>query len=409
MNNLSAQVNHILIILFSLLFPITVAGGNLIAGLIVIYWLVSGNYKEKFRRIFTNKFAVACILFFMIHVIGLIWSDDLYLGIERIKKMHEFGLFIPILLTIIEKRHTQKYLHWFLISVSITFILSFLIYLGLIPPFKSASVSNPTPFVSHISHSPMMAIASYIGLRLLISKGWNYYMVHKVEFFWLLFITIFAGINVFITGGRAGYVIFLILVGLTLFQIYQFSFKGILIAAASYSLIIFLAFQYSPMFKSKVVMSKETIKNIENNELSSIGKRIIMAENSFQIFLDNPIIGTGIGDFSHDYENILNERKIQNQSLEVLNKTTKNPHNMYLLLAAELGLLGLFFIFYLFYQHFSVAQKSSNNVNKDILIAIGVAYLFLNFSDSYLLGHHSSFLYAFLVSILIANVDEETI
>ena len=71
------QIYQYLLIALAFVFPLTVAGGNLIIGIIVLTWLLSGNYKTKFNQIISNKLAVLSILFFSLHVLGLLWTDDL--------------------------------------------------------------------------------------------------------------------------------------------------------------------------------------------------------------------------------------------------------------------------------------------------------------------------------------------
>ena len=49
-----------------------------------------------------------------------------------------------------------------LVAIAITEVISYLIWFEIIEPFKSAIVSNPTPFMSHISYNPILAFAIYI-------------------------------------------------------------------------------------------------------------------------------------------------------------------------------------------------------------------------------------------------------
>ena len=69
------QIYQYLLIALAFMFPLTVAGGNLVIGIIVLIWLLSGNYQAKFNQIINNKLAVLSILFFSLHVLGLIWTD----------------------------------------------------------------------------------------------------------------------------------------------------------------------------------------------------------------------------------------------------------------------------------------------------------------------------------------------
>jgi len=78
--NLDKTFQFLLIIL-AFLMPLTVFGGNLIIVIICVLWLFSGNYKSKFDQIINNKLMLASIVFFCIHLVGLLWTEDLIWGL----------------------------------------------------------------------------------------------------------------------------------------------------------------------------------------------------------------------------------------------------------------------------------------------------------------------------------------
>ena len=47
-----------LLVALAFVFPLTVAGGNLIIGIIVLLWMLSGSYQAKFNQIMSNKLAI---------------------------------------------------------------------------------------------------------------------------------------------------------------------------------------------------------------------------------------------------------------------------------------------------------------------------------------------------------------
>ena len=115
--NLDKTYQFLLIIL-AFLMPLTVFGGNLIIVIICILWLFSGNYKSKFFQIVSNKLMLASILFFCLHVFGLLWTEDLIWGRHIVHKMWYFiGLF-PILFTIVKKDYIKYYITSFLLAIT---------------------------------------------------------------------------------------------------------------------------------------------------------------------------------------------------------------------------------------------------------------------------------------------------
>ena len=162
--NLDKTFQFLLIIL-AFLMPLTVFGGNLIIVIICVLWLFSGNYKSKFNQIINNKLIKASILFYLIHVIGMLWSEDLSWGLHMLHKMWYFLLLFPILYTIVRKDYISSYISAFLLAILITEVCSYLVWFEIIEPFKNATVENPTPFMNHISYNPILAFAIYLVLH----------------------------------------------------------------------------------------------------------------------------------------------------------------------------------------------------------------------------------------------------
>ena len=87
--NLDKTFQFLLIIL-AFLMPLTVFGANLIIVIICFFGYFLGNYKSKFDQIINNKLMIASIVFFCLHVIGLLWTEDLAWGVHIVHKMWYF-------------------------------------------------------------------------------------------------------------------------------------------------------------------------------------------------------------------------------------------------------------------------------------------------------------------------------
>ena len=139
---------QVLLVLLSFLMPLTVFGANLIIAIICILWLISGNYKSKYHQIISNRLMLASIVFFCLHVLGLLWTEDLIWGLHIVHKMWYFLLLLPVLYTIVKKDNISLYISAFLLAITLTEITSYLVWFEVIEPFKNATVKNPTPFSS---------------------------------------------------------------------------------------------------------------------------------------------------------------------------------------------------------------------------------------------------------------------
>ena len=70
--------------------PLTVSGANAIIVIICLLWLFSGDYKAKYNQIMSSKLVIASIVFYCLHVIGMLWTEDLQWGLHILHKMWYF-------------------------------------------------------------------------------------------------------------------------------------------------------------------------------------------------------------------------------------------------------------------------------------------------------------------------------
>ena len=281
-----------LLIALAFLMPLTVFGGNLIILIIVTLWLISGNFKEKFYEIIQSKFLLASILFFTLHLVGLIWSNNLEWGLHIVRKMWYFLLLLPILYSIVVKADIHKYIASFLLAICLTEILSYLVWFELIEPFKNAAVENPTPFMSHISYNVILAFAFYLVMhRLIIIRDMG-----KVQIFLYSFFAFSISFNMFITGGRAGQVAYFVILVILVFQFFSLSKLRALLSSFILIPVVFIsAYSISPIFNDRVDSALLNITNysedIAVNNQTSVGYRMTFAMHSWEIIKKNPLFG----------------------------------------------------------------------------------------------------------------------
>ena len=393
--NLDKTYQFLLIIL-AFLMPLTVFGANLIIVLICVLWLMSGHYKYKFQQIISNKLMMASIIFFLLHLVGLIWTEDLSWGLHIVHKMWYFiGLF-PILFTIVRKDYIKHYVIAFLFAIFITEVVSYLVWFELVPPFKNATIENPTPFMSHISYNPILSFAIYLVLHeVFLNKK-----LSNIQFSFYSFFAISMTINMFITGGRAGQVTFFVMLAILIFQVLDKQrIKSILTILITIPLIFFGSYQSSELFKKRVDLSVFEVMNYSENKESSLGSRINFGLNSLEVIKENSLIGVGTGDFPSEYKKI-------NDIASPEYPSTDNPHNMYILILMQLGILGLISMMSIFYYQIKLSFNSKNKFIQNSAITLPLLFLVMMLSDSYLLGHYTSLLFVFFSSFLYKDFEK---
>ena len=391
------KIYQFLLIILAFLMPLTVFGGNLIIVIICILWLFSGNYKSKFNQIINNKLMIASIMFYCLHLLGMLWTEDLAWGLHVLHKMWYFLLLFPVLFTIVRKDYISHYITAFLLAISITEVCSYLVWFEVIEPFKNATVENPTPFMSHISYNPILAFAIYLVLHeIFFNKKITNFVFSLYSFFAISMI-----FNMFITGGRAGQVAFFAMLIVLIIQILDKQrIKSLIAIFIVIPGIFFTAYQASDLFQQRVNLAYNQALEYHPESNTSIGYRITFALNSWKVIKENPIVGIGTGDFPIEY------KKIYQIKEGALIPNTKNPHNMYILIVMELGIIGLISMLSIFYYQVKLSFNSSNRFIRDIGITLPLLFLVIMWSDSYLLGHFTTLVFVFFSSFLYKDFEK---
>jgi O-antigen ligase len=386
-----------LLIALAFLLPLTVFGANLLIVMICVLWLVTGDYKRKLNIITSSRILLASIAFFMLHVVGLLWTDDLSWGLHIVHKMWYFFALFPILFTIVKKDYIKYYIAGFLIAISITEVLSYLVWFEYIPQFKNATVRNPTPFMSHISYNPILTFAIYLVLHEVFFNK----KLGRLKFFSYSFFAMTMSFNMFITGGRAGQVMYFVMLAILIFQFFNNEkIKSLIAISILIPGIFFTAYQSSELFKIRVNSAIHDVITYELNSNTSVGKRINYTLNSWDIVKKNPLIGVGTGDFPAEFKknSIENPRRHETSA--------QNPHNMYSLVSVQLGALGIVSFLLIFYYQIKQSYNSSSRFIRDVGMTLPLLFLVIMVAESYLLGHYTTLMYVFFSSFLYNDFEE---
>ena len=392
----TSQIDRIYQYLFigsMFLLPLTVLGNNIFIWLTVLIWLFSGNYLNKIQEILANKLAFASILFFSLHLLALFWTENFGWGFEMTRKMLPFLFVLPIFLTISRKENINYYVYAFLIAIGISELLSYLVWFELIEPFGNATIANPTPVMGHISYNPFLAFAIYLTLNKLLFQRPLSPLLRTVLTFFVISMTF----NMFITAGRAGQVMFFASLAVLTFQFFRGSqVKATIISAIIIFVIGFGGYNYSPLFKNRIQQISYDLALFTTNPNTSLGHRIVFAKNTIEVIKNAPFFGVGTGDFPAEYTkiNLINSPAV---------KSTVQPHNMYLYVQAQLGLIGLVSFLWIFYVQFQIAVTSKNQFVHHAGVALPFLFMIIMLSDTYLLGHFTSNLFILFSSFIYSN------
>ncbi len=389
---IAGKINRYLMILLPFTIPLSIRAGSIVAGAIAGLWVLEGNFAEKVRQIRSNEIALAFLAFFGLHILGLLWTEDLKWGFTMAGKEWKL-LFMAVALTLARKEDTKYYFYSLFAATTIAVIVSYLCRFGIIH-LESVPDYDPRPFRLFISYNIVLAFCIYSLLYFIL--------FHQISGrLKALFLVLVAAMvcNNFITGGRAGYAG---LLGLCVLLAFQYSGRRIHRAAAILLVVALVTgafYNYSTLFRDRVNAAFQNALVFRQDPFSSVGVRMNFLINSMEIVKRHPLMGVGTGDFRMEY------RKINDAKSPQL-PATVNPHNNYVFVLCQFGVAGLIVFFSMFYLQIRRSLITRNRLTCHGL-GLTVLMLIVMLGDSYLLGHSISLLFCFFSGVLYKRYEED--
>ena len=384
-----AFVNSHLLVALIFAVPISTAASNIFAALLLIGWLARADFGNDWRRIRDNRFALAAAVFFALHVLGMAWTENVDDGVAQIRKAWKF-LLVPVFIACAQRQHVDRYLTAFIGALAVAVAISFAIYFELMPPINKATVDNPVPFATHVVYGPLLALGIYLlGHRVLFGGE-----LAKWQRGLLTLLLAAMCTNLFVTDGRAGHVAFFVLAVVLCVQYAGLSLKSATLAAALVLGTFAVAYLGNDDFRHRTVAAVTGDAHRGGRYDVSVDERSAYLRNGWQVIRDHPLLGVGSGDLAAE----MARRHQENQSDLRLRR---NPHNMYILMAGQFGVLGMASLLWLFVAQIRAAlARAQKDVVARFGLALPIVFLVLCLVESYLAVHATSLLFCVFSAFL---------
>lgn len=358
--------------------------------LALICWIASGKIKELPHLLLTHKLALLSTSLFLLLIVGVFYSPaETGDALSSLKKYRELILFV-MALSFLNTRKSKAKLAEQLFVAGCIFLLSisYSMYFGLIPTEKFGYST-----VYHITHSFFMAILAFWALQNAIASP-------KYRIFWC-FIFFSTCLNLFyIAPGRTG---MFVLVALTILTISQHlslkkSLIGMLVCGAAIGVTLISSENFSTRLNQAVV----EIENYQpGSSRTSLGMRFDWWHNSITLIKEKPFLGHGTGSFELEQKRLIKGTKTMKSD---------NPHNEYLFLGVQVGLVGVVLYLTLLGGLFMASfkkKKPSNYLLQGVVIAMFCGCLM----NSFLFDSHQGHFFAIIAAVLLsaqAKVSESS-
>lgn len=394
------------VIALGVAIPLSVALDNLLLAILLVLMLIGGS-RAVLHTTMHNPVARASILLFTGLLLGVAYGNTTMAEALGMLGKYADLAFVPLLMVAVRDAGTRRHaMLGFLAVMLITALLSWLVGLHVIPVsewmWRGCEPNNPAIFRSSITQNILMAYTAYL---LALQAGEPQTIRRKILLIGLAALA--CGNVLFMVPGRTGYLVLLAL------GIY---FAWVALARKLRSLgrglgwregagmvlltlvLVFSVYHVSSRLHDRVDLVLVEFRAWQANgpNGSSTGDRAEFYYNTFELVKRHPFLGVGTGGFPAAYAGQVRGKEVT---------LTRNPHNEYLLITAQIGLVGLALLLYLFYTQWRHAARLPGLFERDaargLVLTIAVTSLF----NSPLLDHTEGLFFAFASAMLFAHSE----
>lgn len=372
--------------------PISTALDNLLVAALLLCWIASGRYAEKWAALRANAFVLLPCGLFLLYLAGASYSMGEAKDVLHALDKASVILLIPILIALKPAQEFRdRALYAFMAAMLLTLVLSFLVWIGVVPEggFIKGLRQDPAVFKKHITHGVLMAFAAFVFALAAIKA------VKPGKKVLLAVLSGLAAFNVlFMVHGRTGQLVLLALLLYFLFS--RLRWRGLVVAATASAAVggtVYLA--PSSALHQRV---KTTIAEIQDwragKPATLANMRLEAWSNSLEIVRENPLLGVGTGGFAAAYA-----EQVEGTSVLPL----EQPENQYLLTAVQLGAVGLAALVALFAFQWHLAARLATRADTDLARGLVLTMIVGCLFNSFLLDHTEALFYAWLSGLLHAG------
>lgn len=381
---------------YAFVLPLSRAGVSFFTALLVLLWVLEGNFKSKIKRLLQNNVVIALCLFLIFNLISAVWTNEIQETLEYVGK---YWFFLPIIVffTSLQKEYIPKVTSAFILGMFISEVIAYGVFFDLWH-FKHATAANPSPFMHHIEYSVFLAFTALMLLsRIFNSSELKYKLLYS-----FFFITISG--NLFLTAGRTGQIAYIL--GLFVLSIASFKnrFKALMISLILSIFVLGSAFNLSNTFHERVMTAKNSLVNVIEREdyCSSWGSRAGAWVVSKDIIVEHPLVGVGIVDNMKEFHTLIDTKYPQ---MKCVQANFMHMHNQYLQILTELGIVGLILFLFIFYR---IANIKLEEQEYRLMKYIYITVLLFSFVPEVIFHRQFSMaLFALIIGLLLAESRTE--
>lgn len=378
--------------------PISRAIFNVCSLLMLVGWLLSGDFRQKFEALKRDVVAWACVALFLVIAVSATYSSAGQSAALAQVMVYSKLLYIPLILTLITDPLWNRRA-WFALvgglSVTLTtFVLDIWFDIPGTRTFGESTTMDKGVFYHHIAQGMALAFLAAYALHKALRPG-----LVSQRVLWLLVMAIDVAAMVFVNESRAGQLSVLaalFLVVLTHTPI-RWRWTGLALAAL---VIAGIGFGSSNMQERFKVAWNEASTYQANGQSTSVGARLKAWEAAGEQIRQEPLLGHGAGAYRP-----LAYQHFSGSPICSLG-VCEQPHNQFILTTFEAGLAGLIALLAFLVSPLLVTKEPQSKAALLYLPLLGIFFA-TAFFDSSLMIRPQAYFFITTMGLLMASRQAE--
>jgi len=384
--------------LLGLTIPVSVAADHIVMALFLAAWLMSGRVAPVAAAIRQNPVVTAASLLMGLLLVGGLWGPGTtsdfthYLG--KNKELIFVALWVPWFAEPVWRRRALAAL---MVMIGVMLVVSYASAFGIVERLgPNRGPGNPTVFKNQITHNYLMAFGAFLfaieALQVRIPPwrvaAWSVAAVLAV-------VNVLAMVK-----GRTGYVVLAVLAAYLVTS--RLRWRGRIAVLLAGVLAVGVLFQSATTFRARIdeaVLEARAWRPGEDPGTTSIGQRLNFYSTTLALIRERPWLGTGTGGFPAAYEDQVRGTPVP---------FSNNPHNQYLLYAAQLGLGGLAAFIALLVVTWRAAAHLPTVRERDIARGLALAMATGCLFNSMLMDHTEGMFFCWLLAVLFGGYSRRS-
>jgi O-antigen ligase len=373
--------------------PVSIALDNVLLAVALLAWLAGLQYRDKLQQAWGNPVYRAALLLFVLLLAGTLYGKPAP-GDAKLYLLKYLDLaLIPVLgWAFISASSREHGLRLLACGLALVLLISCSMKIGLVPPnpWVQGTAESPVVFKLRLTQNILTAFSAFLFAWLFCSARTR---TGKVG--WGMLGTLAVANITLMVEGATGYIVLVTL--LLLFGWQRARFRGIAITVGSAICVVTLLSLIPGPFQIRIqeIIQELRKESADRPASTSTGFRMEFYRNTLALIQKQPVLGYGTGGFPAAYAEL-----VKNTG----RNPSRNPHNEFMLITVQTGLIGLAAFVWLLWQQWRLAPQLPTPIERGLAQGLVVMMGIICMLNSALLDHTEGLLYAWLTALLYAGL-----